>query len=410
MKNRVVELFAGVGGFRVGFNQVRKTNKAGLAIEKTDWDFVWANQWEPGTSIQHAFNIYQQRFGNSKNHINEDIFKINKEIIPPHEVLVGGFPCQDYSVARSLSGEKGIEGKKGVLWWEIYKTLKAKNPPFVLLENVDRLLKSPSKKRGRDFGIMLACFNELDYNVEWRVINAADYGYPQRRRRVFIFASKRNLKFSKIYLKQSKEVLLMDGFFAKIFKVSFNYKYQADYHFLSKDLVVISDNFSAAFYNSGTMINGLINTYELIPIKSKPKTLADVFDDESKKDNYIIKANFEAWKYLKGGKKIERTSKEGFQYIYSEGPIAFPDPLDKPSRTMLTSESSLNRSSHIIFDEKINSYRTLTPIEAERLNGFPDNWTKSLSDRKRFFMMGNALVVGLVSKMASELRKIIEKE
>ncbi len=410
MEKRVVELFAGVGGFRVGFNKVKQFNKASQAIEKSDWDFVWANQWEPGTSIQHAFNVYQQRFGNSKNHINEDIFKINKAKIPDHEVLVGGFPCQDYSVARSLSGEKGIEGKKGVLWWEIYKTLKAKNPPFVLLENVDRLLKSPSKKRGRDFGIMLACFNELDYNVEWRVINAAEYGYPQRRRRVFIFASKKNLKFSKLYLKQSKKVLFKDGFFAKIFKVSSDYKYQRDYHFLSKDLVEISNNFSADFYNSGTMINGLINTYELIPIKSKPKTLGDIFDDQSIKDNYLIKANLEAWKYLKGGKKIERTSKEGFKYIYSEGPIAFPDPLDKPSRTMLTSESSLNRSSHIIFDEKINSYRTLTPIEAERLNGFPDNWTESLSDRRRFFMMGNALVVGLVSKMSSELRKIIEKE
>ncbi len=410
MEKRVVELFAGVGGFRVGFNQVKKFNKAGQAIEQSNWDFVWANQWEPGTSIQHAFNVYQQRFGVSKNHVNEDIFKINKSLIPDHEVLVGGFPCQDYSVARSLSGEKGIEGKKGVLWWEIYKTLKAKNPPFVLLENVDRLLKSPSKKRGRDFGVMLACFNELDYNVEWRVINAADYGYPQRRRRVFIFASKKNLKFSKIYLKQSKEVLLKDGFFAKIFKVSSDYKYQADYHFLSTELVDISDNFSATFYNSGTMINGLINTYELIPIKSKPKTLADIFDDESKKDNYLIKANLETWKYLKGGKKIERTSKEGFKYIYSEGPIAFPDPLDKPSRTMLTSESSLNRSSHIIFDEKIKSYRTLTPIEAERLNGFPDNWTESLSDKRRFFMMGNALVTGLVNQMAKELFKKVELE
>jgi len=288
--------------------------------------------------------------------------------------------------------------------------LKAKNPAFVLLENVDRLLKSPSKKRGRDFGIMLACFNELDYNVEWRVINAAEYGHPQRRRRVFIFASKKNLKFSKLYLKESKEILLKDGFFAKIFKVRSDFKYQSDYHFMSNDLVEISNNFSATFYNSGTMINGLINSFELIPIKSKSRTLGDIFDHESIKDNYIIKANLEAWKYLKGGKKIERTSKEGFKYIYSEGPIAFRDPLDKPSRTMLTSESSLNRSSHIIFDEKIKSYRTLTPIEAERLNGFPDNWTESLSDRRRFFMMGNALVVGLVSKMSSELRKIIEKE
>jgi DNA (cytosine-5)-methyltransferase 1 len=245
MKRRVVELFAGVGGFRVGFNQVKKFDKFGKAIEKSDWDFVWANQWEPGTSIQHAFSVYQQRFGISKNHVNEDIFKVNKALIPDHEVLVGGFPCQDYSVARSLSGEKGIEGKKGVLWWEIYKTIQAKKPSFVILENVDRLLKSPSKKRGRDFGIMLACFNELNYNVEWRVINAADYGYPQRRRRVFIFASRNNLKFGKLYSKNVKEIALSEGFFARTFKVKPEYKKEATYEFSSKDLVDISNQFSA---------------------------------------------------------------------------------------------------------------------------------------------------------------------
>lgn len=410
MKRRVVELFAGVGGFRVGFNQVKKFDKFGKAIEKSDWDFVWANQWEPGTSIQHAFSVYQQRFGISKNHVNEDIFKVNKALIPDHEVLVGGFPCQDYSVARSLSGEKGIEGKKGVLWWEIYKTIQAKKPSFVILENVDRLLKSPSKKRGRDFGIMLACFNELNYNVEWRVINAADYGYPQRRRRVFIFASRNNLKFGKLYSKNVKEIALSEGFFARTFKVKPEYKKEATYEFSSKDLVDISNQFSASFYNSGIMVKGLITTFETTPIKAKSKTLGDILDEVSNKDAYIIKSNLDSWKYLKGGKKIERTSKEGFKYIYSEGPIAFPDPLDKPGRTTLTSESSLNRSSHILFDEKIKSYRTLTPVEAERLNGFPDNWTLQLTDRRRFFMMGNALVVGLVSKMESQLSQIIDLE
>jgi DNA (cytosine-5)-methyltransferase 1 len=410
MKKRVVELFAGVGGFRVGFNQVNKLNKSGHAIEKSGWDFVWANQWEPGTSIQHAFSVYQERFGVSNNHVNEDIFKVNKNSIPDHEVLVGGFPCQDYSVARSLSGEKGIEGKKGVLWWEIYKTIQVKRPAFVILENVDRLLKSPSKKRGRDFGIMLACFNDLDYNVEWRVINAADYGFPQRRKRVFIFASRSNLKFGKLYTRNADEIALSNGFFAKKFKVKTEFKKEANYKFSSKDLVDISNQFSASFYNTGIMVKGLITTFETIPEKAKPKTLGDILDEVSNKDPYMIKSNLDSWKYLKGGKKIERTSKDGFKYIYSEGPIAFPDSLDKPGRTMLTSESSLNRSSHIIFDDNIKSYRTLTPIEAERLNGFPDNWTSQLTDRRRFFMMGNALVTGLVSKIAASLSDYIEDE
>ena len=137
MDKTVVELFAGVGGFRCGFNHV--SLKDGIVHEEDNWDFVWANQWEPSTKSQAAFDCYVERFGESENHVNEDIATVDKKTIPNHTLLVGGFPCQDYSVARSLSGGKGIEGKKGVLWWQIAEVLEEKQPPFVLLENVDRL-------------------------------------------------------------------------------------------------------------------------------------------------------------------------------------------------------------------------------------------------------------------------------
>ena len=182
MKKTVCELFAGVGGFRIG-------------LEESDpnWNTVWANQWEPGRKSQYAYDCYVSHFGKNKNYINEDIASIDKEDIPDHNLLVGGFPCQDYSVART--GAKGMEGKKGVLWWKIRDVLETKSPKFVLLENVDRLLKSPASQRGRDFGVILACFNDLGYTVEWRVINAADYGFGQRRRRTFIFACKNDTKY-----------------------------------------------------------------------------------------------------------------------------------------------------------------------------------------------------------------------
>ncbi len=182
MEKTVCELFAGVGGFRIG-------------LEESDqnWNTVWANQWEPGRKSQYAYDCYVSHFGKNKNYINEDIASIDKEDIPDHNLLVGGFPCQDYSVART--GAKGMEGKKGVLWWQIRDVLETKSPKFVLLENVDRLLKSPASQRGRDFGVILACFNDLGYTVEWRVINAADYGFAQRRRRTFIFACKNDTKY-----------------------------------------------------------------------------------------------------------------------------------------------------------------------------------------------------------------------
>ena len=184
MDKTVCELFAGVGGFRVGLEEA-----------DPNWKTVWANQWEPSRKSQYAFECYVSHFGKNKNYINEDIASINKNDIPDHNLLVGGFPCQDYSVARS--GAKGMEGKKGVLWWQIRDVLETKSPKFVLLENVDRLLKSPASQRGRDFGVILACFNDLGYTVEWRVINAADYGFAQRRRRTFIFACKNDTNYYK---------------------------------------------------------------------------------------------------------------------------------------------------------------------------------------------------------------------
>ena len=152
MELTVVELFAGVGGFRVGLNDIQSFDENNKAIENRDWKFVWANQFEPSTKAQPAYNCYCTRF--DKEHtsnidIQEEVAHLDEDAdyIPNHSLLVGGFPCQDYSVARSLSGEKGIEGKKGVLFWSIAKILHVKKPPFVLLENVDRLLKSPSKQR-----------------------------------------------------------------------------------------------------------------------------------------------------------------------------------------------------------------------------------------------------------------------
>lgn len=182
MEKTVCELFAGVGGFRIGLEE-----------SDSNWKTVWANQWEPGKKTQHAFDCYVKHFGNKENYINKDIATIDKEVIPDHNLLVGGFPCQDYSVAHT--GAQGIEGKKGVLWWQIRETLEKKQPKFVLLENVDRLLKSPASQRGRDFGVILACFNDLGYAVEWRVINAAEYGFAQRRKRIFIFACKNNTNY-----------------------------------------------------------------------------------------------------------------------------------------------------------------------------------------------------------------------
>ena len=396
---KVVELFAGVGGFRLGLESASPCFKT-----------VWANQWEPKKKTQYAFDCYVEHFG-AENHVNADIATV-KDSVPNHDLLVGGFPCQDYSVART--GAKGIEGTKGVLWWEIRDIIEAKAPKWVLLENVDRLLKSPSSQRGRDFSVILRCLLELGYCVEWRVINAADYGFAQRRRRVFILASKQESKHGVACAQTDpSEWVLNQGIFAQAFPVEDEINPKKTSHLdisvaSFQDLKVLSDTFSGAFYNAGVVHkDGQIFSTEIKPIKVDPVLLKDILESGSVDDKYFLQDNLDKWEYLKGAKKVPRVKPNGEAYFYTEGGMSFPDDLDKPARTMLTSESSVNRSSHVVPDQITNKLRLLTPVECERLNGFPDNWTNTGMPHKfRYFAMGNALVVPIVEKIGTEIAKV----
>lgn len=404
MEKTICELFAGVGGFRSGFEQL-----------KTGWKTVWFSQWEPGARIQWAHDCYVQHFGESKDengelHTGDDISTVDKSTIPDHTLLVGGFPCQDYSVAHTLSSSHGIEGKKGVLWWQIRDTLIAKKPPFCIFENVDRLLKSPAKQRGRDFGVILACLAEQGYSVEWRVVNAAQYGAAQRRRRVFIFAYRNDTVYGNVEKKQSAlDIIGYYGFMARAFPIQKMEKLSEAA--VSNDIVDVSDKFVFEFANAGYMREGKIYTAKVVEKEETPTELREILQTNVDEKYYIPENKKEKWEYLKGAKRIPRTSANGHQYIFSEGTIAFPDILDRPSRTMLTSESTLNRSTHVIKDPETDRLRLLTPVEAERLQGFDDGWTETgMPERMRYFCMGNALVVPMITRMGKVLDEIIEQE
>lgn len=404
MEKTICELFAGVGGFRLGFEKLN-----------SGWKTTWFSQYEPEKRNQWAHECYVHHFGdlldmNDEYHTNEDISLIVKDNIPDHTLLVGGFPCQDYSVAHTLSSSKGIEGKKGVLWWQIRDTLIAKNAPFCIFENVDRLLKSPAKQRGRDFGIILACLNELGYCVEWRVINSALYGAAQRRKRTFIYAYKDSTNYAiKMNSMNPEDIINYYGFFAIGFPINPIHKISSIE--LPKDIVDVSDNFKFRFENAGFMKNNMIYTAKVKEVEETSIKIKDILQSNVNEKYYISNEKIPKWNYLKGAKKIPRKTAAGHEYIFSEGSIAFPDPLDKPSRTILTSESTLNRSTHVIQDPETGRLRLLTPMEAERLQGFDDDWTDTgMPSRMRYFCMGNALVVPMITRMGFVLDKIIEKE
>ena len=405
---KMVELFAGVGGFRLG-------------LEPHGWETVWANQWEPSTKAQHAADCYEAHFGPESVH-NEDINVVVDRMdregwrnFPTHDLLVGGFPCQDYSVAKVRSQAHGIVGKKGVLWWAIHRILEEKRPRLVFLENVDRLLKSPASQRGRDFAIILACFAELGYLVEWRVVNAADYGFPQRRRRVFLIAHHVGDEPEPDW-RGAIAWMSEDGALARSLPIESPAASDIappDLK-LEGDLKEITDSFGVGnaitpFLAGGVMWRRAVWTHSVkVQHDGERQVLRNVLEDEEKvPDSFLIPIEqLSRWIYLKGPKDIPRVAKNGHEYMYSEGGIAFPDPIDQPSRTILTGEGGVtpSRFKHVVETES-GRLRRLMPIELERLNGFPDDWTKTgMSDGRRAFMMGNALVVGLVDHIGRELR------
>ena len=461
----VAELFAGVGGFRIGFENTNDSRGEQV------FEVVWSNQWEPSTKKQHASEVYVARWemevatddefvfvsrNNSNDvHVNKDINTIGSNEIPDIDVLCGGFPCQDYSVAKTADKAKGIQGKKGVLWWDIRRIIEDKQPKIVLLENVDRLLKSPTSQRGRDFAVMLASLDELGYVVEWRSINAGDYGFPQRRRRVFILAYRDGTRLHQQLMDaDAMEYLQVDGVLCHSFPIKkaihivppeFELRQSAD-----ASLADVSEAFNkgakktskSPFKTAGLMKQGLVCTFDAKPDYDGPRTvLSNVLQKPSKvpHEYYLNPVDVlkpKGWKYLKGAKREERKGTDGFTYTYNEGPMKFPDPLDGPSRTIITGEggSSASRFKHVVVFKppksvytqldlnsdqhqrvrgelelkKTDWLRRLTPIELERLNMFPDDHTRGATDAKRAFFMGNALVVGIVERLATELSKRME--
>ena len=394
----VAELFAGVGGFRVG-------------LARAGWKTVYSNQWEPATKVQHASDVYVANFG-PEGHSNEDIATV-KKVPVDFDLLVGGFPCQDYSVAKSAKSATGLEGKKGVLWWEILRLVMIHKPKYLFLENVDRLLKSPTSQRGRDFAVMLSTLGNAGYAVEWRVVNAAEYGFPQRRIRVFLVATRKSRLPGK---PDPAEQIYNHGVLAQSLPVKSN-----DAGILaipiSQNPELVSRDFGkggrhSPFSTGGFYLDGTAWTAKVTSDAERKKTtLGEVLEKDAHvpSEFWVPLDRISEWEFLKGAKAVDRVHKEsGFVYKYSEGAMAFPDQLDRPSRTILTGEGGQtpSRFKHIIRTE--SGYRRLLPVELERLSGFPDGWTNppslgGMTDARRAFFIGNALVTGLVEMVGRQL-------
>ena len=411
-KIKVAEMFAGVGGFHLGLSRASE-----------NYEVVWADQFEPARKNQFAFNIYKHNFPNT-NVVNEDISLVNKDLIPDMDMLVGGFPCQDYSVASS--GAQGLNGKKGVLWWDIKDVIEAKWPQFIFLENVDRLLTSPgtnSTQPGRDFGMILRTLSDLGYGVTWKMINAADYGFPQRRRRTFIFATRQDTKFNTTLtgIADNNDDDEIVDFIKNMPPLSNTLKNETVGGLIKVDLneheslTDFSDNFQVrrGFRKTGFMINGQVFMTDFIAEIREATTLQEVIVPYAEDETlYLTDEKKKKFAELKAGFRTTKISKTGHEYPYGMGGIAFPDPLNLPARTMVTSEHTVSRMSHVVEDPGNGNLRLISPEEAEKINTFPTGWTalEGITPSNRYFTMGNALVVDLVKEIGEEIQKIVDKE
>ena len=376
-----VSLFSGIGGLD-------------LAAEAAGFETVCQCEW-----ADYPYSVLERHWPDVPKF--RDITTFTKEAffektgLETVTIISGGFPCQDYSVARTLSSARGIEGKKGVLWWDIERFLYLKKPRLVLLENVDRILKSPAKQRGRDFAIILSCLASLGYSAEWQVINSAEYGFPQRRKRIYIFAER------------TQDWKLGHRLYDGVIPEAFPIQHQAvvDEVQIPVDPVDASANFNrgrklSPFRNRGVLVGNTVLTCDVVERYSgERRTLGDVLVPESQvpAQFYIPDDQLPKWEYLKGSKREPRVAANGHEYTYSEGAMAFPDATDRPSRTILTGEggSGPSRFKHVI-QTSDGRLRRLVPDELDQLQGFPKGWTDTgMTDGNRAFCMGNALVVGI---------------
>jgi DNA (cytosine-5)-methyltransferase 1 len=416
----VLELFAGVGGFGLALEQqlLGRDLQGSWRWQRPscpDWKVVFGNQWEPATTRQHAFEVYRARFPQGT-HSNLDIRRllddagvpnfdgvsVNDRLaldthrLPAHiDLLVGGFPCQDYSVAKPLHQARGIEGAKGVLWWQIARILQQWRPRQMLLENVGALLTSPAGRRGQAFAVMLTCLAQLGYSVEWRTITASDYGMPQKRKRVFIYAWQQEDR-SPPTSAELQAGIFNAGFPAELVPlapIDLHHGGSLDPHATSSRWP--EKGSARPFGDAGLMRAGSCVVARALPDPAgqlhgvKLGELLIEVDDDS--PLWVGEDSLERWRYLKGAKDTGR---------YQEGAMAFPDPLDRPARTITTSEggSSPARGRHVV--EQHGRLRRLDPVELERANMFPDGWSEPLAAAKRAFTMGNALVLGVVSRLS----------
>ena len=346
---KIASLFSGVGGFEKGILQADPKTK-----------IVFASEFDPESKAKDINNqpariIYNKNFGE---YPHGDIKKINATNVPNHEILCGGFPCQDVSLAGKRAG---LCGAKSGLFHDIIRILREKQPELVFLENVPGLLSS---NRGWDFARVIIELEGVGYTCEWQILNSKDFGVPQNRRRVYIIGHLRGAGTQPIFpvTKNDRSVDVVQGQYTNCLTS----RYEGGQ---ATGSYIIENKFNA---------QGIIS-HSMFPRSSKTN---------------------------KGG--IGHLKKnDGSSYCLDCGNNQV---IEVPCIAGCLTGGGHSGGLHSDMTALNTGYgiRRLTPIECERLQGFPDNWTEGISDTQRYKCLGNAVTVPVIEFIANRLFKMME--
>lgn len=306
---KAIDLFAGIGGIRLGFERA-----FGDKI-----DFVFASEIDKYARETYYANFGEEPFG--------DITQIDEKNIPPFDILLAGFPCQAFSVAGH---RKGFEDTRGTLFFDVMRIAAHHKPKLIFLENVKGLV---GHDKGKTFKVILETLNELGYSVNYQVLNAKDFGVPQNRQRIYIVC------------------------------------------FLEDDM-----------------------TFEFPqPVEQNIK-VGDILDDNIE-DKYTISDKLWAGHQRR---KVEHKEKgNGFGYsIFNE----------ESKYTSTISARYYKDGSEILIEQKNKNPRKLTPREAGKLQGFPNDFKIRVSDVQAYKQFGNSVSVPVIEAISGNIFRLINKE
>ena len=359
---RVFSMFSGIGGFELGIKR---------AIP--DAEFVGYSEID-----KHAIKIYERSFKGVRNYGSAT--EINERELPDFDLLVGGFPCQAFSIAGK---RKGFEDTRGTLFFDIARILKYKKPKHIILENVRGLFSHDS---GRTFQTIIRILSDLGYMVQWELLNSKNFGVPQNRERVYIVGHLRGQGRGQVL--PIRQIIQQDFRENKPIEITKN---------VAQAYRVYDQNgISTTLKSEGGGIGAKTGLYN---VGAKFRKGEVVISDTSTCLDANYYKGFDNMGQRTGATKIKvkEATKKGYAVATEGDSINLSVPNSKTRRGRVgrgvaqTLDTGMNQ-----YTLQKDSIRRLTPVECERLQGFPDGWTEGISDTQRYKALGNAVTTNVV--------------